>query len=156
MEWVWYFAYSLHMDRGALERLGVPAARRVPGRLPNYRLVFNVLEDRWFYRERRGLANIVPARGHTVEGILCRIPESGVGTLDLDAGVSELKYYRKRVRVRADGDVVEAIAYAAWPDATSEGLRPSPAYLNRLAEAADLTGVSADYREWLRAHPTHG
>jgi len=100
MDWIYYFAYSLHLDAESLERLCIPVEEEAHGILSNYRLVFNVLEDEYFRFERRGLANIVPSAGGLVEGMIYRLRECDLPRLDEDAGVLSLKYYRKLIRVR--------------------------------------------------------
>ncbi|HOJ59092.1 MAG TPA: gamma-glutamylcyclotransferase [bacterium] len=154
MDWIYYFAYSLHLDAESLERLCIPVEEEAHGILSNYRLVFNVLEDEYFRFERRGLANIVPSAGGLVEGMIYRLRECDLPRLDEDAGVLSLKYYRKLIRVRCHrGLNYTAHAYAAWPDKTSGGLLPRQDYLKQLIAAARRHGFSPSFRHWLESHP---
>mgnify|MGYP000905511179 FL=1 len=154
MEEIYYFAYSLHLNTGSLRRLRIPVAGQIPGVLSDYRLVFNVLEDEYFRFERRGLANIVPAAGGKVEGMIYHLHESDLPRLDEDAGVTSLKYYRKLIRVRCHhGREYTAYAYAAWPDKTAGGLLPRQDYLKQLITAARRHGFSPTFRQWLESHP---
>ncbi|MBI1388797.1 MAG: hypothetical protein GC154_10160 [bacterium] len=150
-----YFAYCLNMDPKRLNRCGVAAISYQYAVLPDYRLTFNVLEDEHFSFERRGLANIAPAPGEVVEGVLYAIPEEQVFLLDRRASVRELKYYRKRVLVHdSNGHGVEAFAYAAWPDKTANNLRPGEKYLSFLQAAAERQGCSKRFLDWLAKQPT--
>lgn len=154
MEKIYYFAYSLHLDADCLRRLRIPVDAEIPGILPGYRLVFNVLEDEFFRFERRGLANIVPAAGGMVEGMIYRLHESDLPRLDEDAGVPSLKYYRKLIRVLSlHGLEFTACSYAAWPDKTAGGLLPRQDYLQQLIAAARRHGFSPTFRQWLESHP---
>jgi len=154
MEEYFYFAYGIHMDPRELAKLSIRVRSFTPCVLPGYRLVFNVLFDEFFRFERCGLANIAPDAGGRVEGVLYRIDENELAKLDVVAGVSSLKYYRKQVRVNCGGETVLALTYAAWPDVTSQGLLPSGDYLKRVISAVRRHKVSPGFRAWLESHPT--
>ena len=155
MERAYYFAYSLHMDPANLEGAGIRAVRICRGVLRGYQLAFNVLEDELFFREHRGVANIMPRKDGAVEGVLFALDTGEMMKLDRQAGVASLKFYRKIVPVeREDGILETAYTYSGWPDVTSEGLLPSKRYLKRLTAAAIRQGISSSYRQWLLSHPT--
>lgn len=154
-ERAFYFAYSLCMDASRLQSGCVRFHSSETVTLPDYCLLFNVLEDHDFIFERRGLANIVPTPGASVEGVLYEVSADAISALDAYVGVNELKYYRKPVRVhRHDGCGVTAFTYAAWPDKTAEGLRPHNGYLHQLIEAAKRQGCSQRFLSWLENQPT--
>ncbi|MGC9328968.1 MAG: gamma-glutamylcyclotransferase [Candidatus Hinthialibacter sp.] len=155
MDRVYYFTYSHHMDSTYLKRLRISCSAPMSAFLPDYRLVFNVLEDELFRFEKRGLANIVPARGRRVEGVLYEIDEDDFLKLDEDAGVADMKYYRKMVYAcRYSGGRISAMTYAGWPDVTAYGLLPSPDYLKKIIQAARHSEVPTEFRHWLESHPT--
>lgn len=155
MDGIYYFAYDQHMDPIHLRRMQIPFRFCISAFLLNYRLAFNVLEDELFRFEKRGLANIIPEVGNRVEGVLYEIQEDDFVKLDDDAGVVNLKYYRKLVLARGQtGDVYSAMTYAAWPDVTARGLLPSGDYLKKILRAARQTGISNEFYHWLESHPT--
>ncbi len=155
MDGVYYFAYSQHMDPIQLKRLRIPVRLSISAFIPNYRLVFNVLEDELFRFEKRGLANIVPEAGSRVEGVLYEIMEDDFILLDIDVGVPEMKYYRKLVSASTpNGHSFSAMTYAGWPDVTARGLLPSCDYLKKLVLAAHHIGISSEFCQWLESHPT--
>lgn len=150
-----YFAYDATMDSQAFSRLGIHFVDACPAILLGYRLVFNVLEDVHFRFEKRGLANILPSAGDTVEGMIYRIQNEDLPRLDQSAGVPMLKYYRKQVTARnIRGKNITAYVYAAWPDVTAQGLLPSDTYLRQILNAASQVQVSEHFQQWLRDHPT--
>ncbi|MBN2329868.1 MAG: gamma-glutamylcyclotransferase [Candidatus Omnitrophica bacterium] len=155
MDGVYYFTYSQHMDSSYLKRLQITYSAPIPAFLPDYRLVFNVLEDELFRFEKRGLANIVPARGNRVEGVLYEIAEDDFLKLDEDIGVPDMKYYRKLVfACSCSGRRISAMTYAGWPDVTAYGLLPSHDYLKKIIQAARQSKVPSEFRHWLESHPT--
>jgi len=155
MDEIGYFAYSLHIDPRAMRKWNIRLRSQGVGFLEGYRLSFDVLEDEYFTFEKRGLANIVPSAHAVVEGVIYRIGETDLPKLDAISGVHSFKYYRKKVWVRnREGNFVEAVTYAGWPDAVSQGLKPSVTYLRQLLSAASRNGISPDFRHWLETHPT--
>lgn len=155
VERAYYFAYCLQMDAGRLQSGNIPVISFETVQLPDYCLLFNVLEDHDFIFECRGLANIVPKPGACVEGVLYEISPEFVFALDDQVGVDDPKYYRKPVRVhRGNGCGVSAFTYAAWPDKTAEGLRPHSGYMQQLMQAAKRQGCSQHFITWLEKQPT--
>ncbi len=155
MDVVRYFAYNRHIDPHALSLDGICFETTDAAVLPQYRLIFNVLEDELFRFEKRGLANIVPHFGSVVEGIVYLLQERELRQLDSVSGVGSLKYYRKKVTVQSrKGLRFEALTYVAWPDVTAEGLLPADRYLKQLITAASQQGISPKFRQWLENHPT--
>ncbi|MGI6456175.1 MAG: gamma-glutamylcyclotransferase family protein [bacterium] len=150
-----YFAYNQLADPGQFAKLGIFCKGAVPVRLPEHRLVFNVLEDVYFRFEKRGVANIIPSGADYVEGVLYQVHAESLNLLDQYAGVMDFKYYRKLVKVISqEGRKMQALTYAAWPDVTSEGLLPSRHYINQLVSAADRFQFSESFKLWLQQHPT--
>ena len=152
----WYFAYGSNMDperlfADRLEKAGVPAGRRIAGRLDGWRLTFDKLARK---PPGAGAGNIVPDPAGIVHGTLNLLPPAGFAVLDRFEGVVDGHYERRIVRVRrgeADGGGdVEAITYVALK--TAPGLRPTRGYLRHLMAGQDL--LPPDYARWLGATPT--
>ena len=147
---MWYFAYGANMDRRRLElHRAVKVLERRLGVLENYRLVFDKVSS---IRPTTGCANIVPAEGKRVLGVLYRIEESEISRMDIFEGVGSDQYHRERLLVKAeDNDLVEAEVYVA--DETREGLEPSVEYLDTILKAARESGIDEDYiRENILVH----
>ncbi len=135
---VWYFAYASNMSRTQVEqRAGEPAEERV-ARLDNYELNFDKVT-----RGGTGSANLTPAEGETVWGVLYRLSEPQLRGLDRFEGVPE-HYRRSEVNVTdAEGHKVGAQVYLARK--VRKGLKPDRHYLARIVQGAEEHGLPADY-----------
>ncbi len=135
---VWYFAYASNMSRTQVEqRAGAPGEEKV-ARLDNYELNFDKVT-----RGGTGSANIVPAEGQTVWGVLYRMSETQLRTLDRFEGVPE-HYRRSEVNVTdAEGKKVGAQVYLARK--VRKGLKPDRHYLARIVQGAEAHGLPAEY-----------
>lgn len=135
---VWYFAYGSNMNRAQMRSRAGQILEEQPGRLENYELVFN--------KKSRGgaaTANIRPASGKTVHGVLYRIPETAYRNLDRYEGVPE-HYRRIEVSVTAaSGKKITAHAYIATK--VEKGLRPAAHYLQTILDGAGEHGLPAEY-----------
>ena len=141
--YVWYFAYASNMNRAQFRsRVGEVAEEHV-GKLENYEIVFN--------KKARGgsaSANIRPAPGKNVYGVLYRIPEPALKTLDRFEGAPE-HYRRIEVNVTlSDGTKVPAQAFIATK--VEKGLRPAPHYLQTILQGAGEHQLPADYVKEIR------
>jgi cation transport regulator ChaC len=141
---MWYFAYGANMDRQRLElHRAIKVLEVRLGVLENYRLVFNKVSS---IRPSTGCANIIPAEGQRVLGVLYRIAEPDITKLDIFEGVSSGQYHRERVLVKAEeNDLVEAEVYIA--DETRNDLEPSIEYLESVLKGARESGIDEDYIE---------
>jgi cation transport regulator ChaC len=141
---MWYFAYGANMDRQRLElHRAIKVLEVRLGVLENYRLVFNKVSS---IRPSTGCANIIPAEGQRVLGVLYRIAELDITKLDIFEGVSSGQYHRERVLVKAEeNDLVEAEVYIA--DETRNDLEPSIEYLESVLKGARESGIDEDYIE---------
>jgi gamma-glutamylcyclotransferase (GGCT)/AIG2-like uncharacterized protein YtfP len=135
---VWYFAYASNMSRTQVEqRAGAPGEEKV-ARLDNYELNFDKVT-----RGGTGSANLVPAEGRTVWGVLYRLSETQLRTLDRFEGVPE-HYRRSEVNViDAEGSKVGAQVYLARK--VRKGLKPDRHYLARIVQGAEAHGLPAEY-----------
>ncbi|MBI1750064.1 MAG: gamma-glutamylcyclotransferase [Acidobacteria bacterium] len=141
---VWYFAYGSNMSRATMQQRAGHLLDAQPGRLDNYTLVFNKK-----VRGGSAEANIQPARGETVHGVLYRITESALRILDRSTGVPD--HYR-RIQISVSdtaGNPVSAQVYIA--SKVGKGLRPAAHYLQTLLQGAGENGLPADYIAGIKA-----
>jgi gamma-glutamylcyclotransferase len=140
----WYFAYASNMNRAQMRSRAGEILEERPGRLENYELAFNK-------KVRGGTAgaNIRPAPGKAVEGILYKINESAFRNLDRFEG-APVHYRRIQVSVKdRDGRPVVAEAFIATK--VEKGLRPAAHYLKTILDGAAEHGLPQDYVESIRA-----
>lgn len=142
--YVWFFAYGSNMSRAQIRTRAGEAAEEQAGKLENYELVFN--------RKARGgsaTANIRPAQGKNVYGVLYRISESGLRSLDRFQG-APTHYRRIEVNVTgAGGNKVAAQVFIATK--VEKGLRPAGHYLQSILDAAEEHQLPGEYVEELKA-----
>jgi gamma-glutamylcyclotransferase (GGCT)/AIG2-like uncharacterized protein YtfP len=140
---VWYFAYASNMNRAQVkQRAGEVAEERI-ARLDNFALNFDKVA-----RGGTGTANLVPAEGKTVWGVLYRVTEQQLRALDRFEGVPE-HYRRSEVRVTdAEGNRISAQVYLARK--VRKGLKPDRLYLARIVEGAEEHHLPAEYVEQLK------
>jgi gamma-glutamylcyclotransferase len=135
---VWHFAYGSNMNRTQMRSRVGNVLEEHNAHLPNYELRFNK-------KVRGGTAgaNIQPAPGKTVYGVLYKIEESAFRSLDRYEGVPE-HYRRIEVQVTPDGgQPVPAQIYIA--SKVEKGLRPSAQYLQAILEGAGEHSLPAAY-----------
>jgi len=141
---VWYFAYASNMNHAQMKSRAGQVFDVQVATLANYELVFN--------RKVRGgvaTANIRPASGKRVLGILFKIPDAAFRNLDRFEGVPQ-HYRRIEVRVSgSNGQPVNAQVYIATK--VEKGLRPAPHYLQTILDGAVEHGLPADYVEEIKA-----
>ena len=114
-----YFAYGANTNRDAM-------ARRCPDAEP---IGVGVLHDAAL--KFKGCADVVPAKGHQVFGVLWDISRRDERALDIFEGYPTL-YLKRMVTVTHNGRRVSAMMYAMTSRTT---LRlPSPAYEQTLCE----------------------
>lgn len=140
---LWYFAYASNMSRAQVEqRAGAPAEEKVV-RLDNYELNFDKIA-----RGGTGTANLVAAEGKVVHGVLYRVTERQLKTLDRFEGVPD-HYRRSQVTVVDEqGNRLSAQVYLARK--VRKGLKPDRLYLQRIVQGAEEHGLPADYIEQLK------
>jgi cation transport regulator ChaC len=140
----WYFAYASNMNRAQmLSRAGEILEER-PGRLENYELLFNKK-----VRGGTANANIRPAQGKAVEGVLYKVNESAFRSLDRAEGAPE-HYRRIEVNVLdAGGESIAAQAFIA--SKVEKGLHPAEHYLKTILEGAAEHNLTAEYLELIKA-----
>lgn len=137
---VWYFAYGSNMNERLFRdrRHMVWHDARV-GRLDGWRLAFTIGGGR-----RPGVsapADIVPASGEAVFGVLYQLPLHKFARLDNSEG-RQYRYVWTDIE-DSQGQRIPAVTYRAV-DALGEG-QPSQSYLNLIRAAARERGLPADY-----------
>jgi len=135
---VWHFAYGSNMNRAQMRSRAGNILEEHNAYLPNFELRFNK-------RVRGGTAgaNVQPAPGKTVHGVLYKIDEGAFRSLDRYEGVPD-HYRRIEVRVTPDGgQPVPAQVYIA--SKVEKGLRPAAHYLQAILEGAGEHSLPASY-----------
>lgn len=140
----WHFAYASNMSRAQMRSRAGEILEERPGHLENYELVFN--------KKARGgwaTANIRPAPGKVVAGVLYKITESAFRNLDRFEGAPQ-HYRRTELRI-IDGAGKEVLAQAYIATKVEKGLRPAAHYLQTILDGAGEHGLPADYIEQIKA-----
>ena len=122
---------------------GVEMAEERVGKLENYEILFN--------KKARGglaMANIHPASGKTVYGVLYRISEAGLRSLDRFEGVPQ--HYRRIEVTVTDGEGNRVPAQAFIATRVDKGLRPAPHYLQAILLGAEEHQLPSEYVEELK------
>ena len=140
----WYFAYASNMNRAQMRSRTPQILEEINGELKNYEFVFNKK-----VRGGTASANVQPAQGQSVLGVLYRIPEAAYRGLDRFEGAPE-HYRRIEVRVTAaDGRELAAQVFIATK--VEKGLKPASHYLQTIVTGAEEHGFPAEYIESIRA-----
>ncbi|MFQ5818272.1 MAG: gamma-glutamylcyclotransferase family protein [Terriglobia bacterium] len=140
---VWYFAYASNMNRAQMKQRVRDWAEEKIARLDNYELNFDKLA-----RRGTGTGNLVLAEGKAVFGVLYRLREQQLRTLDRFEGVPE-HYRRSEVTVVDEqGNKVSAQVYLARK--VRKGLKPDRHYLRGIIAGAEEHNLPADYVEQLK------
>jgi gamma-glutamylcyclotransferase len=129
----------MHRGTFAERRRMKPLATRI-ARLDDYRLRFNIPIG----PGERGVANVEPAAGSRVWGVLYLVAPEEFDRLDHTEAVHLGVYCRTPVEVVADGEErLAAFTYCSMRIA--EGRKPSLRYMQLLLEGAREHGLPPDY-----------
>ncbi len=147
----YYFGYGSNLHVPALRAKGVEPIASVRGRLPGWRLTFDVRH--WFPHEG-GMGNIRQT-GHAddeVQGVVHTCDDGALAALDrMEAyGVG---YDRQEVDVATDAGVVRAQAYVGLPAFIDERALPTRRYVAILVKGAVAAGLDDAYIRRLKSHP---
>lgn len=141
--YIWFFAYGSNMSRAQIRSRAGEVAEEQIGKLENYELIFN--------KKARGgsaTANVRPASGKNVYGVLYRIAEPALRSLDRFQGAPD-HYRRIEVNVTgSSGGKIPAQTYIATK--VEKGLRPAGHYLQSILVAAAEHELPAEYVEELK------
>jgi gamma-glutamylcyclotransferase len=100
-----YFAYGSNMSSAQIASWCPDPRPLGPAQLPDHRLAFLRRSIRW----DGGAADIVPARGESVWGVLWKLP-LGLGELDAKEAAGDA-YRRRALDVLHNGEPTPAVAY---------------------------------------------
>lgn len=130
---VWYFAFGANMHESAFrERRSMRPLEWRPGRIPDYRLRFN-LEGRPC--GKAAPANIEPCPGDEVWGVLYKITRRDLVWLDSTEGVPGQRYRQLWANAEdADGRPLDVVTYIAKGKETDGN--PSLRYITLLRDGA--------------------
>jgi len=128
-----HFAYGSNMDPERMHQRCPDAADPRVAALAEFRFAISAL----------GVANIVPAEGAQVHGVLWTVSERDLENLDRLEGVAEGPSQRRSLAVEAaSGERVDAVVYMA-PDARTGP--PREGYLERILRAARIARLPEGY-----------
>jgi gamma-glutamylcyclotransferase (GGCT)/AIG2-like uncharacterized protein YtfP len=136
-----YFAYASNMAPAVIMRL-CPRHRYLGvARLADHRLSFT----RRSVRTNTGVADIVPAPGETVWGVLYKIDDNGLAAIDRKEG-RDWAYTRVSLPVRLEAGRPErtAVTYTVRSKEPAQ-VPPSRAYLDLVIAAARERGLPGPY-----------
>jgi gamma-glutamylcyclotransferase (GGCT)/AIG2-like uncharacterized protein YtfP len=140
------------MNPAIMKRKKLPYGRRDPAVLIDYALRFDKKSQRELLPVEIGFANIVPAPGERVEGVLYELDDALAGRLD-ELEKYPQHYDRIEVTVHTDAGVQRATTYTARPEMTAPDLVPSRNYINHILAGGE--GLSAAYRQRLEDLETY-
>src|SRR5229473_212679 len=134
----WYFAYASNMSRAQMQSRAGNILEAQTARLENYEIVFNKKSHGGSAK-----ANVRPAAGKVVYGVLYKIPESAYRTMDKHEGAPQ--HYRRIEVTVTDGAGRKMGAQAYIATKVEKGLKPSPHYLQTILEGAGEHQLPAEY-----------
>ena len=134
-----YFAYGSNMSSEEMQAW-CPGARFIAtARLPHHRLDFT----RYSRKRQGGVADVVPAKGQEVWGVLYELDAGDLVALDRKEGVPNA-YTRAYVDIApVSGETARALIYTVVDKATTEA--PSREYLGIMLKGARERDLPADY-----------
>ena len=146
-----YFAYGSNMDPRQI-RQRCPTSRFVSTAiLKDHRLEFTLHSK----RRRCGVANVVPADGYEVHGILYRINgRRDWEVLDAAEGYTPSRrrgnrYRKTRLRIFKTGYPGTVMSWIYVGIVENAPPLPSAAYLNQMLSGADHWGLPETYRQFI-------
>lgn len=138
-----YFAYGSNLDPQQMQRRCPNYVLVGPAVLPDCRIAFTAYSDTWC----GGLADVVPALGREVWGVLYELTDEDLALLDRHEGHPAV-YARQARRVFYKGRREQAWVYEV---VKKEGpFRPSADYQAILLQAAGDYGFPERYTEELK------
>lgn len=148
-----YFGYGSNLSRASLRVKGVEVHATEPAVLQDWRVSFNI--EHPFPVVEGSVANVVPAAGGVVHGVLCTCEDRYLPSLDLFEGLGVF-YERRQLEVRTyDGDTKLAHVYVGTPERVGAEGKPSQRYRNILLDGGHAEGLAGEYLDWLANVPTH-
>lgn len=143
---VLYFAYGSNLNQAQLQRRCPGASLVSAGSLPDHRLAFTIHSVGW----NGGVADVVESLDDSVWGLLFRLTDDDLQTLDLYEGYPE-HYTRFVASIEAPAGIVDAWTYTA--SRKQEFVRPRRKYVDQIREAALHHGFPESYVRMLDQIP---
>lgn len=137
-----YFAYGSALSSVRMTELDLDLKEIRPGVLDGYRLAFNRSAG------EAGKANIIPARGCTVEGLIYVIEPEALTVLDGEEGFPE-RSEKISVSVFSCGEMLNCLTHVG--KGVVGGLLPGRKHLESMIQGAKF--LSPDYRAFLEGWP---
>jgi gamma-glutamylcyclotransferase (GGCT)/AIG2-like uncharacterized protein YtfP len=142
---MYYFAYGSNMPTRCMAAWCDNFRLIGAAQLHNYRLAFNKPSFNW----GGAAADVVPAPGESVWGVLWEIDKAGRVSLDEKESVG-IGYQHGFCPVKtAEGRVYEALLYVVIKKIVPD-LKPSQSYMDVLIEGALEHHLPVAYVDWLR------
>jgi gamma-glutamylcyclotransferase len=147
-----YFAYGSNMDWNRMRERCAGAQFLFKAVLPDYRLEFT----RFSRTNKSGTADLSPAAGQSVWGVVYHLDAQDGEKLDKKEGVSTNAYRRQSVRVQPEGAQARRLDALTYVVCTKESPTPKPskAYLQHLIDGATHWGLPSDSIAKLQAVET--
>lgn len=147
---LYYFGYGSNMNSRVFQgRRAMRPTKIERAVLKDYRLVFNQPGVPWL---EPSFANIEPAAGEYIEGVLYEITEDEMHRLDLSEGGGAYDVVTSIVEGEVSGSVE---AHTFMTHAVADGLLPSHRYMRLLIDGARERGLSAEWVQKLEDAPYH-
>ncbi|MBF0192776.1 MAG: gamma-glutamylcyclotransferase [Magnetococcales bacterium] len=144
----YYFGYGSNMNLQRMKKRVGDFGTPFRGTLYNYCLCFNKVSRR---DKRVGFANIIPHHGHAVEGIIFKLNDAQIRSLDAFEGYPE-HYDRVSLNAYAEHGEIPVVVYIAQPDMIKNDILPTKKYLNYLLDGKEF--LSDEYFSMLEQWPT--
>lgn len=143
---MYYFGYGSNMASRVMKVVCPEHELIGKAKLSDYRLAFTRESPRWGH----GVADIVPAQGQHVWGVLYRIDDVCLHNLNIKEGIG-VAYQQIEVNVLTDtGYSYQAISYEVIHKLVDEIL-PSRAYAETFIEGASEHDLPSEYIAFLKA-----
>jgi gamma-glutamylcyclotransferase len=149
-----YFGYATVLDRQAFEEWrsqhGYADFKLPPGVVAealDLDLTFDFPSRFWGGR----VAGLIDAPGRSVWGLLFEIAGADWAVIEHKEGAVTGMCVPRPVRVRAGGEVVDALAFTTKPERASTGGPISAQFVEALGRGAESAGLPADYVTRIRA-----
>ncbi|WP_106479057.1 gamma-glutamylcyclotransferase family protein [Phytohalomonas tamaricis] len=144
----YYFAYGSNMNEARMQARVGGTRRALAGRLEHWELTF----DKASRVAGLSHANVRPAAGHHVEGVLYELVEDAqISLMDPFEGYP-VEYDRQLMVIESREGPIEAWVYIASAARTGERLRPAQEYMHHLL--AGRAFLSESYHAKLQAQPS--
>lgn len=141
------FSYGSNLDPAQLrQRCAGWDGSGLVARLEHWHWAIN---KRSLHDPGEGYAGISPRPGAVCWGLLHHLPHRDRAVLDLQEGVAIGQYQHREVEVLCAGERLRALTYVPDRAVVASGLRPSPAYAERILRGAEHHGLPAAWRAWL-------